>query len=132
MAALCVAGCGGSSAPAASPDAIATATQRLQGTWRVESFTPESPLEAPLQGLLNAQLGALTISFDGDQFSATGPGVTMTGQFKVWSATLDQLTGTIYDATGVAYRVAGQFVGANAFEFRSFDNPWKGQGRLVR
>lgn len=112
-------------------DPILAATQRLQGSWRIESFKPESPLEPPLQSLLDAQLGTLTISFSGNQFSAAGPGVNMNGTYKVWTAAIDQLSGTIYDATGVAYRVAGQFDGS-AFQFRSFDNPWRGEGRLVR
>ena len=125
-----LAGCGGNRA-ANGPDPVTTATERLQGVWRVESFTPDTPLDPPLQGLLNAQLGALTVTFQGAQFSANGPGVTMTGHFKVWSAAFDQLSGTLYDATGVGYRVSGQFEGS-AFLFRSFDAPWKGQGKLVR
>lgn len=126
---LCGVACG--SPAATAPDPVTAATQKLQGSWRVESFTPESPLEAPLQGLLNAQLGSLTVAFQGAQFSATGPGVTMTGHYKVWTAALDQLSGTLYDSTGVGYRIAGQFDGTG-FAFRSFDAPWKGQGRLVR
>jgi hypothetical protein len=114
-----------------SADEVQTATQRLQGAWKVASFAPESALEPPLQGLLNAQLGTLQVAFQGDQFSATGPGVNMTGSFKIWSAAFDQLSGTIYDATGVAYRVSGQFEGP-AFLFRSYDSPWKGEGKLVR
>lgn len=103
----------------------------LQGSWRVESFTPDATLELPLHGLLQAQLGSLIVSFQGTQFSAAGPGLNTTGQFKVWSAANDQLSGTIYDASGVGYRIAGQFEGSG-FSFRSLDAPWKGQGRLVR
>lgn len=117
--------------PAASADPVVGATDRLQGTWRVASFVPESALEAPLQSLLNAQLGAMTLSFTGAQFSASGPGLNVSGTYKVWNAAADQFSGTIYDSTGVAYRVAGQFQGP-ALDFRSYDAPWKGQGRLVR
>jgi hypothetical protein len=38
-------------------DGIIVATQRLQGKWRVQTFVPEAQLEAPLQGLLAAELG---------------------------------------------------------------------------
>lgn len=123
------AGCGPKQAE--TPDSIASATQRLQGSWKIQSFAPESALEPPLQSLLNAQLGAMTITFHGDAFSAEGPGMNFNGNFKIWSATFDALSGTIYDQTGVAYRVSGQFEGP-AFSFRSYDSPWKGQGKLVR
>jgi hypothetical protein len=123
------AGCGPKSA--ASADSVASATQRLQGTWKVAAFTPESTLEPPLQGLLNAQLGTLAITFQGDSFSAAGPGINFTGNFKIWSATFYDLSGSVYDQTGVAYRVSGQFEGPD-FLFRSYDSPWKGQGKLVR
>jgi hypothetical protein len=73
----------------------------------------------------------LSVTFQGAQFSATGPGVTITGHYKIWSAVMDQFSGTLYDSTGVGYRIAGQF-DAEGLGFRSFDAPWKGQGRLVR
>lgn len=117
--------------PAASSDTVAAATDRLQGNWRVEKFAPDSPLEPPLQSLLDAQLGAMTLAFTGSSFSASGPGLNIAGNYKVWSAGGDQFSGTIYDSGGVGYRVAGQFNGP-ALDFRSFDAPWQGQGRLVR
>lgn len=121
--------CGGRGTGARDP--VVQGSDRLQGNWKVQSFAPESPLDPPLQSLLNGQLGALTIQFSGETFSARGPSLEMVGRFKVWSFANNQLSGTIYDQTGVAYRVAGQFEGAS-FHFRSFDTPWRGQGTLQR
>ena len=135
MAATCLASsialsaCGGSQSAARDP--VAEANQRLQGSWRVQSFTPEAMLEPPLQSLLNAQLGTLTVVFEGEAFAATGPGVTMNGRVQILSAEGDVLTGTLFDATGVGYRVAGQFQGS-MFHFRSHDAPWRGTGVLQR
>lgn len=117
--------------PAKSVDSITSATQRLQGAWRVVSFTPEAALDAPLQSLLQAELGAMSIAFEGDRYTATGPAIQRSGQFKIWSATFDMLTGTLYDPSGTAYRITGQFQGPD-FVFRSLDTPWRGQGRLSR
>lgn len=107
------------------------AGQRLQGTWRVQSFTPESPLEAPLQSLLNAELGQLTVTFTGSNYSAVGPGIDISGRFEIQNAGGDILSGTFYDQTGVAYRVSGQFDGPR-FLFHSYDSPWLGSGVLQR
>lgn len=129
MSSLALSACGGSQGAATDPTALAG--QRLQGSWRVQSFTPEATLEPPLRSLLNAQLGALTVVFEGETFAATGPGVTMNGRVQILSAQGELLTGTLFDATGVGYRVAGQFQGST-FHFRSHDAPWRGTGVLQR
>jgi hypothetical protein len=115
----------------AGPDGIAVATQRLQGRWQVKTFVPEAQLEAPLQGLLNAELGQMTVTFTGGDYTAVGPGINVSGRFQMQSAQGDLLSGSFYDSTGVAYRVSGQFDGA-IFRFRSYDAPWRGEGTLER
>jgi hypothetical protein len=55
--------------------------QRLQGDWQLLEFHPSLALEAPLQGLLDAQLKSLTIAFRGGEFTATGPGVDTAGRY---------------------------------------------------
>lgn len=107
------------------------ATQRLQGKWRVQTFVPETQLEAPLQGLLNSQLGQMTLTFTGSDYAAAGPGINFTGRFQLQSAEGELLNGSFIDSTGVAYRVSGQFDGA-LFRFRSYDSPWRGEGTLER
>jgi hypothetical protein len=107
------------------------ATQRLQGKWRVQTFVPEAQLEAPLQGLLAAELGQLTLTFTGSDYNAVGPGINVTGRFQLQTAEGELLSGSFIDSTGVAYRVSGQFDG-QLFRFRSYDSPWRGQGTLER
>jgi hypothetical protein len=107
------------------------AQQRLQGSWRLLSFQPFLQLEAPLQGLLDAQLRAMTVTFDAGAFTATGPGVDTVGRVEITSASGDSLTGRVYDRAGAGYGITGQFVGEQ-FRFTSTDSPWAGNGILER
>ena len=103
----------------------------LKGNWRLSSFSPQKPLEQPFQGLLDAQLSALTISFQGDQYFAAGPGVNLQGRFQVTSAVGDQFSMTLFDPDGVAYPVAGRFRGTE-LDFQSHNERWRGTGVLSR
>jgi hypothetical protein len=122
-------GCGGGSGQTANPSQLAN--QRLEGNWQLLSFRPNLALEAPLQGLLDAQLKTLTVNFSGGQFTANGPGVDSAGRYEITDAAGDSLTGRIYDRAGAGYGITGQFVGAQ-FQFTSTDVPWAGMGVLER
>ena len=121
--------CGGSSTPASDP--TAAAHQRLQGSWQLLGFQPSLELEAPLKGLLDAQLKTLTISFQNGEFTAAGPGVDTSGRYEISSASGDTLSGRVYDRAGAGYGITGEFVG-NQFRFTSTDTPWAGTGVLER
>jgi hypothetical protein len=120
--------CGQPSEPTSPSEA---ANQRLEGDWRLVSFRPTLALEAPLQGLLDAQYKTLTISFGKGEFTATGPGVQTSGRYEITSASGDVLTGRILDSSGVAYGITGQFVAAQV-HFTSTNSPWVGTGVLER
>src|SRR3970040_493372 len=62
-------GCGGSS-QRPPQDPVAVASQSLQGRWRRVSFRPAAPLDPPLQSLLDAQMSTLTLTIEGDLFTA--------------------------------------------------------------
>jgi hypothetical protein len=126
---LALAACGGAGAPASTP--AAAAMQRLQGDWQLIEFHPSLALEAPLQGLLDAQLKSLTITFQSGEFKASGPGVDAGGRYEITSATGDSLTGRIYDRAGAGYGITGQFFGPQ-FNFNCGDAPWTGSGVLTR
>jgi hypothetical protein len=126
---LAVACGGGQGTPAVSP-AVA-ASQRLQGDWHLVGFAPSLELEAPLKGLLDAQLQTLNINFSNGQFIAVGPGVDTGGRYEIIDASGDALTGRVYDRAGAGYGISGQFV-ANQFRFNSTDSPWAGSGVLER
>lgn len=129
LAALLLAGCGGSSGAAGNPSMVAN--QRLAGNWRLLSFQPSLALEEPLKGLLEAQFKALTITFQNGQFTASGPGVDTGGRYEITSVSGDSLTGRVYDRAGAGYGISGQFA-ATQFQFTSTDAPWVGTGLLER
>jgi hypothetical protein len=122
-------GCGGGSSQPANPTQVVQ--QRLQGNWQLVVFQPSLEMEAPLKGLLEAQLKALTISFNAGEYTATGPGVETGGRYEITNASGDSLTGRIYDRAGAGYGISGQFVG-NQLRFTSTDTPWAGTGVLER
>lgn len=133
LAGLCLvtpifAACGSKSAPA---DSVASANQRLGGSWRLQTFSPSVPLDLPLQAVLSAEQGQLIVSFNQGQFSAVGPGLEFAGRYEVTQASGEQLALILYDAQGVSYHFTAQFMGKD-LHFQSNDKPWTGFGRLER
>ena len=127
-AAPLVVGCGAASTPASS---VTAANQRLGGAWRLQSFAPLVALDLPLQAVLGAEIGTLTVTFNQGAFSAVGPGVTFNGRYEVQSAAGDQLSLVLYDSANVPYHFSAQFAG-NLLHFQSNDKPWVGFGALER
>jgi len=115
----------------APPSPTAETQKNLGGNWRLLSFTPLKPLEQPFQGLLDAQLKALTVTFRGDQYFAAGPGVNLQGRYQVTSAIGDQFSATLFDPDGVAYPVSARFRGTE-LDFQSHNERWRGSGVLAR
>lgn len=115
----------------APPNPTAATTANLGGNWRLLSFSPDKPLGEPFQGLLDAQLKSLTVTFRGDQYFASGPGVNLQGRFQVTTAIGDQFSATLYDPEGIAYPVSGRFRG-NELDFQSKNERWRGTGVLAR
>ncbi len=118
--------CGGASA---APNTVAIANQRLTGSWRLQSFAPEVPLDLPLQAVLSAELNQLVVTFNQSQFSAVGPGVNLNGRFVITGAEGDQINAILYDPQGVGYHFSAQFAG-NLLHFHIDDKPWAGVGAL--
>jgi hypothetical protein len=117
------------SAAGVPANSVATANQRLAGSWRLQSFGPEVPLDLPLQAVLTAELGQLVVTFNQSQFSAVGPGVNLSGRYIVTSAEVEQLQAILYDPQGVGYHFSAQFAG-NLLHFHIDDKPWAGVGAL--
>lgn len=133
LAGLCLAtplfvGCGSSKTPA---DSVVSANQRLGGSWRLQSFSPATPLDLPLQAVLSAEIGQLIVSFDQGKFSAVGPGVNFGGRYEVTDASGEQASLILYDAQSVGYHFSAQFVGKE-LHFQSNDKPWIGFGKFDR
>lgn len=123
--------CGGAGSDQQAQSATASASQRLQGEWRLLSFQPSLALEEPLKGLLDAQLATMSITFAEGEFMARGPNVDTSGRIEIKSAQGDSLSSRIYDRAGAGYNISGTFVGTQ-FQFLSEDAPWAGRGVLER
>lgn len=125
--------CGGShqGPQDAAAQSRAAANQRLVGTWLLTAFTPEQSLEPMFQALLGAQIGHLTVHFDGSQMVVTGTGLSTTRRYTITQAYENNVSLTTYDAEGVSYNVRGEFVG-NQLQFESMTSPWRGRGTLQR
>ncbi len=107
------------------------ANVRLQGAWLLLDFTPTQAPEPMLGALLAAQLGTMTIDFDGTQMHAVGTGVQTTRRYRVMSAHFARLEVRTFDDMGVSYDAVGEFR-ANELWFESRTSPWHGRGVLRR
>jgi hypothetical protein len=125
--------CGGTHHAAVDPAAVARAdaNRRLTGTWLLTSFQPATSLEPMLALLLQAQIGHLTVKFDGQQMVVSGSGLSTTRRYTITQATGDQLSLTSFDAEGIGYNVRGELRG-DVLQFESLSSPWRGQGTLQR
>lgn len=133
LAGICVAApllsaCGSSTTPA---DSVVSANQRLGGGWRLQKFSPATPLDLPTQAVLSAELGQLIVTFNQGNFTAVGPGVDYSGRYEVTSASGDMLSLIMYDRQNVGFHFSAQFVG-KALHFQSNDKPWVGFGEFER
>jgi hypothetical protein len=123
--------CGGTHTGDDMAQAIASANQRLQGTWLLVDFQPEVALEPMLGQLLSMQMGRLTAQLDGGRIVATGLGVQATRTYRIDEASGDRFKMTLFDETGVSYEVWADFQG-DVVRFQSLTPPWQGNGVLKR
>ncbi len=132
---LCGTHCGGvqtQSPMDALQQTIASAKQRLTGTWILRRFVPEVPLEGSLQMLLQVQFGRLSLTLDGDTIHARGPGVETDRRLLVRSAYGEHFDGVVYDQFGVGYEVSADFQQADKLIVQIVTLPWRGQAELTR
>lgn len=106
--------------------------QRLMGSWVLESFRPEAPLEPMLAGLLAAQFGNMVVQFDGQTMLASGVGVSTTRRYEITEAQFNRFKLVSYDDKGVSYETWGQFRNTGELWFDSRTPPWRGTGSLRR
>jgi hypothetical protein len=106
-------------------------SQRLRGTWLMQSYRPNVALEAPLQGLLNFQLGQMRVTIDNAQLTAEGPGLRVVRTYRIQEVVDETATVVVSEPSGVAVRVWIEFRD-NLLTFRPLDAPWSGEGTLKR
>ena len=128
LATLTLVACAGGNSRTSS---VAVAQQRLGGSWRLQSFAPIVSLDQPLQAVLGAEIGKLTVTFNQAQFNAVGSGVNLKGRYDVTSAAGEQISLVLSDPENVGFHFTAQFAG-NLLHFQSNDKPWVGVGALER
>jgi hypothetical protein len=115
----------------ARAEAAASAAQRLQGRWLLQSFQPAQQLEFALQALLTAQIGQLVVEVNGMNMFMRGPGVVVQRTYRIDEAYGEHLQMMVFDSYGVGFRAVADFAG-NTLVFSGTEAPWVGRGTLVR
>ncbi len=136
-AALTVLGAGCKGTPPVDPVAakvrdVAATDLRLRGSWMLQTFTPDTPLEPMLAAMLAFQFGQMVVRFDGQRAFADSPGVHVQRGYRITEVEGDQFKLAAFDDQGVSYQVNALFVGDADLRFRSTTMPWKGEGHLRR
>ena len=115
----------------ARAEAAASAAQRLQGRWLLQSFQPAQQLDFALQAMLNAQIGQLVVEVNGLNMFIRGAGVAVQRTYRIDEAYGEHLQLMVFDRYGVGFRAYGDFQG-NTLAFTGSEAPWAGRGMLVR
>jgi hypothetical protein len=115
----------------ARAEAAASAAQRLQGRWLLQSFQPAAQLDFAMQQLLNAQIGQLVLEVNGLTMFIRGPGVAVQRTYRIDEAYSDHLQMMVFDSYRVGFRAFGDFAG-NTLIINGTEAPWVGRGTLVR
>ena len=130
---LWLAACGGTTTEPQDPTLreLQNAQVRIEGTWRLVSFEPETPLGAPFDSLVRDQIGKLDLELAAGTLTATGAGFQATRRYEVTQATGDAAQAAVMDDMGVRYEF-DLFFQNNDLRFVSKTSPWRGQGTLQR
>ena len=126
-------GCAGKPIPPADPNAVAVADAdaRLRGSWTLQSFRPDVPLEPMLQAMLDFQYGRLNAVFDGKRMIADSVGIHVERAYQITEAKGDEFKITAFDDHGVPYEAACTFA-EGKLQVRATSEPWRGYGILTR
>ena len=122
---------GGGEIRDARAESAQLATQRLQGTWVLQSFQPVVPLEGALQLLLAAQVGRFAVAFNGQYVDARGPGLTVRRSYKVEEAYGDRFRATVYDDQGIGQASSCEFT-HEGLVVDGMESPWRGRALFRR
>lgn len=131
--ALTGAGCAAKKIPPADLAARAAvdADKQLRGSWTLQSFRPDVPLEPMLQAMLDFQYGRLTATFDGKRMVADSIGIHVDRAYQISEATGGEFKMTSFDDQGVPYEGICNFV-EGKLQVHSTTDPWRGYALLTR
>ncbi len=116
---------------------IASVNQRLQGSWRLNGYTPDVPLEPMLAMWLAGAQRSLVVRFDGGSLQADAPGQAFAFHydrpFTVSNVAGNNFTLTTVTPSGDALVSYCQLDPQNqGLQFHSQTEPFRGSGVLVR
>lgn len=131
MAALITIGAFGCASHQTRVNDVLVVTQRLQGAWLLTGYHPSVAMEAPLQGMLNMQLGQLKVQITGSQLTASGPGLEVARTYRIQEVVDQTATLVVSEPSGVSIRVWIEMRDP-ILTFRPLDAPWSGEGTLQR
>jgi hypothetical protein len=126
-------GCAGAAPPPAdlTARAVADADARLRGSWTLQSFRPDVPLEPMLQAMLDFQYGRLTATFDGKRMVADSVGIHVDRAYQISEPKGDEFKMTSFDDHGVPYEAICTFA-EGKLQVHSTTDPWRGYALLTR
>ena len=126
-------GCAGKPIPPAdlTAAAVADADARLRGSWTLQSFRPDVPLEPMLQAMLDFQYGRLNAVFDGKRIIADSVGIHVERTYQISEAKGDEFKITAFDDHGVPYEAVCLFA-EGKLQVHATTDPWRGYALLTR
>jgi hypothetical protein len=134
--AAALAGCGGASG-AGPVDATAAdnraADQRLQGSWKILDFRPETPLDPVMASMLAFYQPTMVVQVGGGRIRAltTAPGVHFDRRYEVRDALGDRFQLVVWDDAGIAQTSYCAFQPEGTLRCRT-TTPWRGDALLAR
>jgi hypothetical protein len=134
IAATLAGACGASQGGASNDDANAdnrAIDARLQGAWKIGSFTPSEPLGPVLDNMLAFHERVMVIHFEGGRIRADSPGIFFDRRYTVVNATGERFQIIAYDDVGTPQLSYCDFELDGSLRVW-MTSPWRGVGTLVR
>jgi hypothetical protein len=104
---------------------------RLQGSWKIGSFTPDAPLGVTLDAMLAYHKQIMVVHFENGRIRADSPGINFDRRYEVRNADGERFQLVAYDDTGTPQLSYCSFEADGTLRIW-MTSPWKGVGTLVR
>jgi hypothetical protein len=104
--------------------------RRIEGTWKLASYKPESELSPVM--LLAMGSGTILVRIDGGHLRGASAGLTFDRRYRVTEAARESFKIFIADEVGVEVESWCRFDEAGRLHFYAQTAPWRGRGVLER
>ncbi len=125
-------GCASSTGPAVAPgdEAKMAVEKRVNGSWRVTSYVPDTTLSAVL--MIGLRSDKLMVLFENGRVRSLTPGLTLDRKYRIADPVGETFKVYIADEAGVEVESWCQFDQTGKITFQTKTPPWTGQGTLER